>query len=166
MRPASRRVEAPSLHCHESSPGEEGVRTESLRASSRDSVRSGSNLDQRPPIAFSDGDESRRWREDDAKSRQTPFTAPVNKFLAFHSDWPCRTKQTLHVAASFQAILTVVRLDVRSLGWSAHAVVVSSTARSAILACRCTWAGVLLRQKFHACLVSNYKVVRIAACEP
>ena len=57
---------------------------------------------------------------------------PVNKFLAFHSDWPCLTKQTLHVAASFQAILTVLRLvvvRVGSLGCRAHAAVARRRAR-------------------------------------
>ena len=39
-----------------------GPRRDRDRRSSRDSVRTGSNLDQRPPIAFSDGDESRRRR--------------------------------------------------------------------------------------------------------
>ena len=37
-----------------------GPRRDRDRRSSRDAVRTGSNLDQRPPIAFSDGDESRR----------------------------------------------------------------------------------------------------------
>ena len=51
----------PSRHRRASSPGEEGVsgfffefeavRTESLHASSRDSVRISSNLDQRPPTS-------------------------------------------------------------------------------------------------------------------
>ena len=63
---------------------------------------------------------------------------PVKRFFAFHSDWPCLTKQTLHVAASFQAILTVLRVDgvlrVGSLGCKAHAAVARRAARRAILA--------------------------------
>ena len=35
-----------------------------------DSVRNGSNLDQRPPTTSSDGHESRRWREQDAGTAQ------------------------------------------------------------------------------------------------
>merc|ERR1719310_310840 len=78
---------------------------------------------------------------------------PVKRFFAFHSDWPCLTKQTLHVAASFQAILTVLRLvvvRVGSLGCKAHAAVARSAARRAILALQLgIFSGqVLLRQNF------------------
>ena len=37
------------------------------------SPETASKSKKRPPSAFSDGDESRRWREGDAKSRQTLF---------------------------------------------------------------------------------------------
>merc|ERR1719310_1322339 len=75
---------------------------------------------------------------------------PVNRFLAFHSLCPCLTKQTLHVAASFQAIRMVLRrvACLGSLGWSAHAVVARSTQRSAMLQlgseCRSAFAARLL----------------------
>ena len=39
---------------------------------------------------------------------------PVKRFLAFHSLCPCLTKQTLHVAASFQAILVRAASCVRA----------------------------------------------------
>ena len=59
---------------------------------------------------------------------------PVKRFLAFHSLCPCLTKQTLHVAASFQAILMVLRLvvdgRVGSLGWSAAAALARSKTRA------------------------------------
>ena len=58
----------------------------------------------------------------------------MKRFLAFHLDWPCLTKHTLHVAASFQAILTVLRLvavvRVGSLGWSAAAALARSKTRA------------------------------------
>merc|ERR1719310_364639 len=63
---------------------------------------------------------------------------PVKRFLAFHSLCPCLTKQTLHVAASFQAILTVLRrvdgVRVGSLGWSACAHAARIATRRAIAA--------------------------------
>ena len=62
----------------------------------------------------------------------------MNKFFAFHSDWPCLTKQTLHVAWSFQAIRMVLLVDVRervgSLGWSACAHAARIATRRAIAA--------------------------------
>ena len=38
------------------------MNSDRVEGSSRDSVRTGSLKDPRPPIAFSDGAESRRWR--------------------------------------------------------------------------------------------------------
>ena len=46
------------------------VASDRLRASSRDSVRNGSNWDQGPPIFIIDGHESRRWRGDHMSSSQ------------------------------------------------------------------------------------------------
>ena len=58
-----------------------GPRRDRDRRSSRDSVRTGSNLDQRPPIAFSDGDESRRRRKTFVESRDAASDVVVHPAL-------------------------------------------------------------------------------------
>ena len=53
---------------------------ELIRTASRPRLaRNGSKLDQRPPIAFSDGDESRRWRGGASTLQNTEITHVVSR---------------------------------------------------------------------------------------